>query len=485
MSFPSNPADNATTLINGVNYIYSSANASWSPITSTNTLTYSSITATTSAITGTETVGTSVVTGSESVGGNETVTGNQLVLGNIGVGTITPSYKVHVVGTAGSGLISFGSTGTTTAYNEAFVSNTGGSTYWGVESSTGGGIFTGSSVYAGVFGTGSSTPVQIATGNNVRVTIDSNGNVGIGTSNPSNKLQVLTGGAGTDGILVASSGGQFVHVRANNSSGANNALVSTGDQSITFGGNSIDTGSLCIVPWASSASGIKITASGNVGIGSSSPEAQVTISHPTAPTLYISETGGTGVATLFLKQYGTIGEGLKLTYDSGTGHSYINNIYSGGNLYFQTVSTTRMTIDSSGRVSTPSQPAFFAYCPTIGDYTEGNLVDLPFNTTAFNIGTAGGHFNTANYRFTAPVAGVYHFSYNLFNNGGSGRVSFKLNGSSYYNTQNQSTSGGQFMNESKTMYLNANDYVTVGDWQSISGKLIYMGHSSFSGFFVG
>jgi len=197
LSFPSNPADNATTLINGVNYIYSSANASWSPITSTNTLTYSSITATTSAITGTETVGTSVVTGSESVGGNETVTGNQLVLGNLGVGTITPSYRVHVVGTGGSGLISFGSTGTTTAYNEAFISNTGGSAYWGVESSSGGGIFTGSSAYAGVFGTGSSTPVQIATGNTVKMTVDSSGNVGIGTTSPTYKLDIFAGNLGT------------------------------------------------------------------------------------------------------------------------------------------------------------------------------------------------------------------------------------------------------------------------------------------------
>jgi hypothetical protein len=483
LSFPSNPADNATTLINGVNYIYSSANASWSPITSTNTLTYSSITATTSAITGTETVGTSVVTGSESVGGNETVTGNQLVLGNIGVGTITPSYKVHVVGTAGSGLISFGSTGTTTAYNEAFVSNTGGSTYWGVESSAGGGIFTGSSAYAGVFGTGSSTPVQIATGNTVKMTVDSSGNVGIGTTSPPQKLTVTNGNFELQNV-------EPYFIFKETDQGTDGKLWDNFVGNGTMNYRAVNDAYNAATPWLQvNRTGITINTvsfpSGNVGIGSSSPEAQVTISHPTAPTLYISETGGTGVATLFLKQYGTISEGLKLTYDSGTGHSYINNIYSGGNLYFQTVSTTRMTIDSSGRVSTPSQPAFFAYCPTIGDYTEGNLVDLPFNTTAFNIGTAGGHFNTANYRFTAPVAGVYHFSYNLFNNGGSGRVSFKLNGSSYYNTQNQSTSGGQFMNESKTMYLNANDYVTVGDWQSISGKLIYMGHSSFSGFFVG
>ena len=120
--------------------------------------------------------------------------------------------------------------------------------------------------------TGITTP-----GDTINGALSVTGNVGIGTTNPSNKLQVQTGGASTDGIIVASSGGQFVHVRANNSSGANNGLVSTGDQSITFGGNSIDTGSLCIVPWSNTTGGIKITSSGSVGIGTTSPTSLLSV----------------------------------------------------------------------------------------------------------------------------------------------------------------------------------------------------------------
>jgi len=91
--------DGQTTLINGVMYIYSLTNGSWSPLSSSNTITYPSITATTSTITGTETVGNSVVTGNEAVQGNETVSGNQIVLGNLGVGTNTPAVKLAIVGT--------------------------------------------------------------------------------------------------------------------------------------------------------------------------------------------------------------------------------------------------------------------------------------------------------------------------------------------------------------------------------------------------
>jgi hypothetical protein len=94
--------------------------------------------------------------------------------------------------------------------------------------------------------------------------------------------------------------------------------------------------------------GANTTVAGNMGVGPSAPEAQVTISHATAPTLYISETSTTGAAVLWLKQYGSTGEGLKVTYDSATGHSYINNVYNLGNLYFQNAGTSRALFDYSG-----------------------------------------------------------------------------------------------------------------------------------------
>jgi hypothetical protein len=94
--------------------------------------------------------------------------------------------------------------------------------------------------------------------------------------------------------------------------------------------------------------GANTTVVGNMGVGPAAPEAQFTISHATAPTLYISETSTTGTPVLFLKQYGSTGEGLKITYDSATGHSYINNVYNLGYLYFQTAGANRALFDYSG-----------------------------------------------------------------------------------------------------------------------------------------
>ena len=508
MSFPASPSDGATTLVNGVTYVYSLANLSWSPVASINSLAVSALT----------------VSGNDSITGSETVGGNLTISGNLGVGTLSPQRKLDIEQLS-------------TDY-QLRIGDSGGN-YYDIGRNTTNGLLTfyGNQAVASGY--------KFSTVNGDRMVIDTNGNVGIGTTNPSNKLQVQTGGAGTDGIIVASSGGQFVHMRANNSSGANNALVSTGDQSITFGGNGIDTGSLCIVPWASSASGIKITASGNVGITNSpSGLARLEVKNSGAQNVaYFKNWSGTAASptenadwpwpVLSLSAYGNFylqrmltfslpndgqsqGGGTYITDDSvwnislngvtSTGWDNNSNttpvnvsssnvglqLMGPGNLrlgtqnaqavVIRTSNTDRVTVNANGYVTMPYQPAFFANNPSTSNVTETNGYDFPFNSTVFNIGNC---YNTSTYRFTAPVAGVYHFSYNLFNNGGTGRISFKLNGGSYNNTQNDCTTTTGPITQSQTIYLNVNDYVTVGDWQSISGKVIYMGHSSFSGFLVG
>jgi hypothetical protein len=55
---------------------------------------------------------------------------------------------------------------------------------WGVESSAGGVIFPGTIAYASVVGSFRSVPLQFATNNTVRMTIDDGGSVGIGTASP-------------------------------------------------------------------------------------------------------------------------------------------------------------------------------------------------------------------------------------------------------------------------------------------------------------
>jgi len=82
---------------------------------------------------------------------------------------------------------------------------------------------------------------------------------------------------------------------------------------------------------------------------------------------------------------------------------------------------TAMTIDSSGRVSTPARPAFRAFLnANTGNvnYTSAASSDFVFGHESYDI---GGNYNTSNGKFTAPIAGLYHFTANIYGTGfGSG-----------------------------------------------------------------
>jgi hypothetical protein len=98
----------------------------------------------------------------------------------IGISITTPSYPLDVQ--AAESLVQVKST---TGTNRAafFVVNTGGTVISGAESSAGTSLFnTGTLPYAGVFGTTGANAVQLCTNQTARLTVDSVGNVGIGTS---------------------------------------------------------------------------------------------------------------------------------------------------------------------------------------------------------------------------------------------------------------------------------------------------------------
>jgi len=61
------------------------------------------------------------------------------------------------------------------------INNSNGILYYGAESSTGGGLFTGSSAYAAVIGSGAAYPLQFATNNVTRATLNTDGELLINT----------------------------------------------------------------------------------------------------------------------------------------------------------------------------------------------------------------------------------------------------------------------------------------------------------------
>jgi hypothetical protein len=279
----------------------------------------------------------------------------------------------------------------------------------------------------------------------------SGSNVGIGTSSPSADLDIKrTAGDNNDILRVGSTDNYYHGFARSNTTGA-----------LSIQGNQTNFNNILLAP-----------TSGNVGIGTSTPRTE------------------SGATTLEVSDSTTARAIIKSTGTGGREYGWYSSTAGQFGLYDYTANTERMRIDSSGNVTTPSQPYFSATCSGNSAYTTFSAgVTLPFNSTARNIGS---HFNTSNYRFTAPVAGNYAFSAGVITNSANpvGRPMFFVNGNQDYNTikfgiSGSNTAGAGSTNTSAILHLNANDYVDV---RSQSGAMIAYtggGHSSFTGILIG
>ena len=107
--------------------------------------------------------------------------------------------------------------------------------------------------------------------------------------------------------------------------------------------------------------------------------------------------------------------------------------------------TSAMTIDSSGRILTPTRPYFLAQ-GIHSDASYSNQV-VPFPNVIENDGS---HYSTSDNAFTAPVTGLYLFSFSV--NGyttGADRVFIQRSndGTNYYNIDSR---GATYANETST-----------------------------------
>ena len=144
----------------------------------------------------------------------------------------TGSYSMAQLNvSAASPNIDVTDTGTSHASQDFLTNSNAVRATIGVERSAGGGLFVGSSAYAAVFGTASSGNTQFATNNNVRMTISSSGNVGIGTNNPDNNSGYTaltlsnTTGSGGGQVYVKASSAVGVFGADNAGSGTNAKVI--------------------------------------------------------------------------------------------------------------------------------------------------------------------------------------------------------------------------------------------------------------------
>ncbi len=249
--------------------------------------------------------------------------------GNVGIGNTNPLQNFHVTGTArisslasgGSGaILTSNSSGDISATNFSGNSNQvllGNNTFGNVPTNTAWSLTgnSGTTVGTNFIGTTDGQDFAIYSNNAERMRFPSGGNVGIGTTSPSAKLQVVEGTANTIALSVKeAANSDELFMVPNLGAGGYNSLSKAGDIGLFFrDDNVIEGGSLVIGQWSASPKGLRIDNTGNIGIGSNSPLGKLDVVGPirqsaTNPTtILFHNTNESGTPT------GT--DGFRIRYD--------------------------------------------------------------------------------------------------------------------------------------------------------------------------
>ena len=134
----------------------------------------------------------------------------------------------------------------------------------------------------------------------------------------------------------------------------------------------------------------------------------------------------------------------------------------GDDLFFDTAYTQRMSIDSSGRVTMPSQPHLEMKLTTSVSVANNGYVDIPWDSIIQNQG--GFSLSNSNSRITVPVTGVYLINAkSRFQTTSAtvGELAIMINGSYYSYDYKSGADGYESYREHQCIKLSASDYIEI------------------------
>ena len=219
-----------------------------------------------------------------------------------------------------------------------------------------------------------------------------------------------------------------------------------------------DAGSYARLYVGTSANGNQNVYTLNLGVGTHSSSFKAT-----ATTHYVSHVvgGGTGQATKFDDV--RLIESNSITFSTPTGDAPSLRPYAFDGMSINTGGVDRLIISNSGIITKPAHPAFDA-ARDGGNVSGANYI--VYDTVFVN---TGGHYNNSDGKFTAPVTGVYFFSFGCIKSGNSNlaRLYLRKNGSSNFTEDRHlrmPTGGDGYGENGAITYivsLTKNDYVQV------------------------
>jgi hypothetical protein len=200
--------------------------------------------------------------------------------GNVGIGTSSPTYRLDVASGDTTASIGYAmrirSNATATAAAMQFT-NSAGSSQTGLVTCTDTGTMT-------IQSDGASSLLAFRTNGNERMRIDSSGNVGVGTTAPTRRLSISGGDVELNAnVLYLNSGNAFIQGNSTN---------------ILFSTNATER--------------MRLDSSGNLGIGTSAPQAKLSV--------VVASSAGTSLSSF--ANYIAVGPNVGTVDGSGLGLSY-------------------------------------------------------------------------------------------------------------------------------------------------------------------